>query len=62
MVDIRFALLFVAVAYGFSLVLNAFTLALEEWTYRGYEHLGDRLFLILVSVIEKLGYHQLTTV
>jgi hypothetical protein len=59
-VDIRFALLFVAVAYGFSLVLNAFTLALEEWTYRGYGRLGDRLFLMLVSVVEGLGYRQLT--
>ena len=61
-VDIRFAVLFVAVAYGFSLVLNAFTLALEEWTYRGYGRLGDRLFLMLVSVIEGLGYRQLTAV
>jgi cellulose synthase/poly-beta-1,6-N-acetylglucosamine synthase-like glycosyltransferase len=61
-VNIQFALLFVAVAYGFSLVLNAFTLALEEWTYRGYGRLGDRLYLMLVSLVEGLGYRQLTAI
>jgi hypothetical protein len=59
-VDIPFAALFVAVAYGFSLVLTAFTLALEEWTYRGYGRLSDRLYLMAVALIEGLGYRQLT--
>jgi cellulose synthase/poly-beta-1,6-N-acetylglucosamine synthase-like glycosyltransferase len=61
-VDVPFAILFVAVAYGFSLVLTAFTLALEEWTYRGYGRLSDRLWLMLVTLIEGLGYRQLTAI
>ena len=61
-VDVPFAVLFVAVAYGFSLVLTAFTLALEEWTYRGYGRLGDRAYLMLVTLVEGLGYRQLTAI
>jgi cellulose synthase/poly-beta-1,6-N-acetylglucosamine synthase-like glycosyltransferase len=61
-VNVQFAILFVGVAYGFSLVLTAFTLALEEWTYRGYGRLSDRLYLMLVTLIEGLGYRQLTAI
>jgi cellulose synthase/poly-beta-1,6-N-acetylglucosamine synthase-like glycosyltransferase len=61
-VDVRFAVLFLAAAYGFSLVLTAFTLALEEWTYRGYGKLSDRLYLMLLSLLEGLGYRQLTAI
>jgi cellulose synthase/poly-beta-1,6-N-acetylglucosamine synthase-like glycosyltransferase len=61
-VNVRFAILFVIVAYGFSLALTAFTLALEQWTYRGYGSLGDRLWLLFVSLFEGLGYRQLTAI
>jgi cellulose synthase/poly-beta-1,6-N-acetylglucosamine synthase-like glycosyltransferase len=61
-VNLHFALLFVGVAYGFSIVLTAFTLALEEWTYRGYGRLSDRLLLLGVALFEGLGYRQLTAV
>jgi cellulose synthase/poly-beta-1,6-N-acetylglucosamine synthase-like glycosyltransferase len=61
-VDVRFALLFVIVAYGFSLALTVWTLALEQWTYRGYGKLSDRLFLLFVSLFEGLGYRQLTAI
>ena len=61
-VNIRFAILFVIVAYGFSLALTAFTLALEQWTYRGYGRLSDRLYLLGISLFEGLGYRQLTAV
>jgi cellulose synthase/poly-beta-1,6-N-acetylglucosamine synthase-like glycosyltransferase len=61
-VNIGFAVLFVLVAYGFGVALTAYTLAIEEWTYRGYGRLGDRLWLLLVSLFEGLGYRQLTAV
>jgi cellulose synthase/poly-beta-1,6-N-acetylglucosamine synthase-like glycosyltransferase len=61
-VNIRFALLFVIVAYGFSLALTAWTLALEQWTYRGYGRLSDRLWLLAISLVEGLGYRQLTAI
>jgi hypothetical protein len=61
-VNIQFALLFVVVAYGFALGLTAFTLALEQWTYRGYGKLSDRLWLLFMSLFEGLGYRQLTAI
>jgi cellulose synthase/poly-beta-1,6-N-acetylglucosamine synthase-like glycosyltransferase len=61
-VNVPFAILFLLVAYGFGLALTAYTLALEEWTYRGYGGLGDRLWLMLVALFEGLGYRQLTAV
>jgi hypothetical protein len=49
-------------AYGFGLLLTAWTLVLEQWTYRGYGRLRDRVRLLLVSLVEGLGYRQLTAV
>ena len=61
-VNVPFAILFLLVAYGFGLALTAYALALDEWTYRGYGGLGDRLWLLLVALTEGLGYRQLTAV
>jgi cellulose synthase/poly-beta-1,6-N-acetylglucosamine synthase-like glycosyltransferase len=61
-VNIPFAILFLLVAYGFGLALTAYTLALDEWTYRGYGGLVDRLWLMLVALVEGLGYRQLTAI
>jgi cellulose synthase/poly-beta-1,6-N-acetylglucosamine synthase-like glycosyltransferase len=57
-----FAILFLLVAYGFGIALTAYTLALEEWTYRGYGRLRDRLFLLGIALFEGLGYRQMTAV
>jgi cellulose synthase/poly-beta-1,6-N-acetylglucosamine synthase-like glycosyltransferase len=59
-VNVGFAVLFLLVAYGFGIALTAYTLALEQWTYRGYGRLRDRLWLLAVSLVEGLGYRQLT--
>jgi cellulose synthase/poly-beta-1,6-N-acetylglucosamine synthase-like glycosyltransferase len=61
-VDTGFALLYLLVAYGYGVVLTAYVLALEQWTYRGYGGLHDRLWLLFVSLFEGLGYRQLTAV
>jgi cellulose synthase/poly-beta-1,6-N-acetylglucosamine synthase-like glycosyltransferase len=61
-VNVPFAILFLLVAYGFGLALTAYTLALEQWTYRGYGGLLDRLWLLVVALFEGLGYRQLTAV
>jgi cellulose synthase/poly-beta-1,6-N-acetylglucosamine synthase-like glycosyltransferase len=55
-----FALLFLALAYGFGVVLTLATLAFEEWTYRAYGGFGDRLALAAFSILEGFGYRQLT--
>lgn len=60
--DVSFALLFFffLVAYGFSLVLDAVTVGLEEFSYRRYERPSDRLLLFMWGTLGSLGYRQLT--
>lgn len=59
-VDLQFAALFFLVAYGFGIVLNAFTLVLEDRAARRYEGFGDRLAMLPWIFLESLGYRQLT--
>jgi cellulose synthase/poly-beta-1,6-N-acetylglucosamine synthase-like glycosyltransferase len=56
-----FACLFFALAYGLGIVVSTLTLALEQWSYRAYGGLRDRLRLAAWSVVEGFGYRQLTT-
>jgi len=60
-VDWPFAALFFALAYGFGIVISTFTIALEEWSYRAYGGLRDRLILAGWSLAEGFGYRELTT-
>ncbi len=57
-----FAVLFMLAAYGLGLVVTVFALVLDEWTYRGYGGLRERLLLFGFALLEPLGYRQLTTV
>ena len=59
-VDVPFALLFFLVAYGFGVVLNVFTLVLEDRAARRYDGFGDRLAMLPWIFLESLGYRQLT--
>jgi hypothetical protein len=61
-VNVGFAILFLLVAYGYGIALTTYTMALDEWTYRSYGGLPQRLWLLLVSLFEGLGYRQLTAV
>ncbi|CAB4931391.1 unannotated protein [freshwater metagenome] len=55
-----FAVLFLLVAYGLGLIMTVLTIALEEWTYRGYGRGRDTLVLLGWALLEPLGYRQLT--
>jgi len=61
-VDPTFAVLFFALAYGLGIVISIFTIALEEWSYRAYGGLRERLRLAAWAMAEGAGYRQLTTV
>jgi hypothetical protein len=37
-----------------------FAIGLDEWTYRSYGGLGDRLLLFGWALVEGIGYRQLT--
>jgi cellulose synthase/poly-beta-1,6-N-acetylglucosamine synthase-like glycosyltransferase len=56
-----FAILFFLVAYGWGSLLTLFAIGLDEWTYRSYGGLGDRLLLLACALAEGIGYRQLTT-
>ena len=55
-----FAGLFLLAAWGYGLLLTVFTLLMEEFTYHGYEGLGDILVLVVWALAESFGYRQLT--
>ncbi len=60
MIDWPFALLFWAVAYGFGSILSLLALLLEEIYQQRYPDFGDRVLLVIWSLVENLGYRQLT--
>lgn len=62
MINIPFAVLFWMAAYGFGSLLSLLALLLEEIYQPRYQHFGDRLWLVLWSLLENLGYRQLTVV
>ncbi len=61
-VNPAFAVLFFALAYGLGNVMSIFTIALEEFSYRAYGGLRERLRLAAWAMVEGAGYRQLTTV
>jgi len=59
-INVEFAIVFLAVALGYGLMLSFWTLVLEEVTYRRYPRLADLFRLAWFALIENLGYRQLT--
>ncbi|MEU0555198.1 glycosyltransferase [Dactylosporangium sp. NPDC006015] len=59
-IDARFALVFVAVAYGYALLLNLIALTVEEYSFHRYHRWTDLIASVLASVLENFGYRQLT--
>jgi cellulose synthase/poly-beta-1,6-N-acetylglucosamine synthase-like glycosyltransferase len=59
-VNLPFALLFFLAAYGLGIALSLLTLVLEEMSFRRYDTLVDRAWLVLWACVESLGYRQLT--
>ncbi len=55
-----FAALFYLTAYGLGTALTAFTLVLEDLSFHRYTTLRDRLMLFGWTLLENLGYRQLT--
>lgn len=60
--NVPFAVLFVLAAYGLASALTVLTFMLEEFTFHRYGRMRDRLGLIFWSMLEGLGYRQLTVI
>ncbi|MFO0775957.1 MAG: glycosyltransferase [Nitrospiraceae bacterium] len=54
------AILFFLVAYGYGTMLSIWTLVIEEYSFRRIDSLVDRALLIGWSLVENLGYRQVT--
>ena len=59
-VDWTFAGLFYLTAYGLGTALTAFTLILEDLSFHRYNSFRDRALLFWWSLMENMGYRQLT--
>jgi hypothetical protein len=60
LINLPFAILFFLVAYGYGLLLSAFTLLLEELSFHRHESIRDRLILLGWALLENLGYRHLS--
>ncbi len=61
-IDVPFALLYFAAAYGLGLVLSTIALLLEELAFFGYGQPSHRAWLLVGRLLENSGYRQLTVV
>jgi cellulose synthase/poly-beta-1,6-N-acetylglucosamine synthase-like glycosyltransferase len=59
-IDREFAIAFFVIVYFYGILLNVFAIALDEFTFRRYKRVSDRLWLFLWAVLESFGYRQLT--
>jgi cellulose synthase/poly-beta-1,6-N-acetylglucosamine synthase-like glycosyltransferase len=59
-VDVPFALLFIAVAWGYGMLLSLWAVVLEEVSFRRYRRPGDLVRLLCYATLENFGYRQLT--
>lgn len=60
MLDLSFALLFLALAYGYMALLAAWAVWMELLTFRVYPRLRDYLKLMGWALVEPFGYRPLT--
>jgi cellulose synthase/poly-beta-1,6-N-acetylglucosamine synthase-like glycosyltransferase len=58
--SVQFALLFLAAALGYQMLLTFWAVVLEEATFRVYGRFSDFLRILGYAVIEPFGYRQLT--
>ncbi|MHB0962229.1 MAG: glycosyltransferase family 2 protein [Gemmatimonadaceae bacterium] len=59
-VNMPFALVFLAVAVGYGILLSMWAIVLEEVTFRRYNARRDLWRLLFFALIEGFGYRQLT--
>ncbi len=56
----NYVLMFMAVAYGYAVLVTLFALAMEELTFHKYSRWSDLNALVVASVLENIGYRQAT--
>ncbi|MEO8363635.1 MAG: glycosyltransferase [Ilumatobacteraceae bacterium] len=56
----NYVLMFMAVAYGYAILVTLFALAMEELTFHKYSRWSELSALLIASVLENIGYRQAT--
>ncbi|MEO5974743.1 MAG: glycosyltransferase [Ilumatobacteraceae bacterium] len=56
----NYVLMFMAVAYGYAILVTLFALAMEELTFHKYTRWSELGALLVASVLENIGYRQAT--
>lgn len=59
-VNIAYAVLFLALAYGLAILVTLSAMAAEEWSFHRHERWRDLGLTLVASVLENIGYRQLT--
>jgi hypothetical protein len=59
-IDTTFALQFLFIAYGYAILINLIALAVEEYSFHRYSRWSDLVAALCASVLENVGYRQLT--
>ena len=59
-VSAKYVLMFMAVAYGYAVLVTLFALAMEELTFHKYSRWSELSKLIVASLLENFGYRQAT--
>lgn len=52
--------LFLAVAYGYAIVVALAATAVDEVYFARYDRFGSMVWLMLAAVLENVGYRQIT--
>jgi cellulose synthase/poly-beta-1,6-N-acetylglucosamine synthase-like glycosyltransferase len=61
-VDVGFAMRFFLVAYAYAILVNLIALTVEEYVFHRYSRMRDLVAAVAASVLENLGFRQLTAV
>ena len=59
-VNTSYALMFMAVAYGYATLVTLVAMAIEELTFHKYRRWRDLGAILMASVLENVGYRQAT--
>jgi len=59
-VNIPYAVLFLSLAYGLAILVTLCAMAAEEWSFHRHERWRDLGLILVSSVLENVGYRQLT--
>ena len=61
-VNLAFAAKLLFIAYGYAMMINFVALAVEEYSFHRYSRWSDLWAALLASVLENIGYRQITVV